>query len=170
MPRKTCLDCVRKHLGQAHVLFDEFLSGDYNSHFWLAVGHMAEAESESVQDYPEIADMIREERCKAMSEEEYLPDILEVPQIGSSHGVDKPQMQGIKPEMASRWQSSHPRDHTDIVICEMISQENIEKIGYHPEKFRLKRIENKLTARRTLKKQDLKQLQDEYLSLTAMLK
>jgi len=53
--------CVLKHLGQASVLLDEAKLG-YPEHRWLAVGHLAEAESESLSDYPVLAQSIRETR------------------------------------------------------------------------------------------------------------
>ncbi len=77
MPRESCLDCIRKHLAQAHVLLDEVMSNPdkYWIHFWFAVGHMAEAESESFNEYPEIAQAIREERIKMMEDDSYWPDL-----------------------------------------------------------------------------------------------
>ncbi len=63
--RKTCLDCVRKHLAQALVLLDEAQLG-YPHHRWLAVGHLAEAESEALQEYPELAREIRKCRLIVM--------------------------------------------------------------------------------------------------------
>lgn len=47
--RKQCLYCAIKHLAQAVILMDEANNG-YQLHKWLAIGHMAEAESEC-QDY-----------------------------------------------------------------------------------------------------------------------
>lgn len=61
--RPSCLDCCRKHLAQAEVLMLEARKG-YVVHSWLAVGHLAEAEDETLQEYPEVAETIREERIK----------------------------------------------------------------------------------------------------------
>ena len=66
MARHTCLDCVRKHLAQASVLMDEAALG-YPHHRWLAVGHLAEAESESLREQPEFAKQIRECRIEIMT-------------------------------------------------------------------------------------------------------
>lgn len=65
-PRHSCIDCVRKHLAQACVLLDETELG-YPHHRWLAVGHLAEAESESLREYPEFARKIRECRIQIMT-------------------------------------------------------------------------------------------------------
>ena len=59
---------MRKHLGSAHILLEEYATGDYDVHFWYAIGHMAEAESESIADYPELAALIRIERVKMIDE------------------------------------------------------------------------------------------------------
>jgi hypothetical protein len=66
MARHTCLDCVRKHLAQASVLMDEAALG-YPHHRWLAVGHMAEAESESLREQPQFSQEIRACRIEIMT-------------------------------------------------------------------------------------------------------
>ena len=63
--RDSCTDCCRKHLAQAMVLILEANKG-YPLHAWLAVGHMAEAEDEMLERYPEIANDIRNQRLKLM--------------------------------------------------------------------------------------------------------
>jgi len=68
--RKSCLDCARKHLGQAAVLMDEAVLG-YPTHRWRAVGHLAEAESELVRDYLHVAMEIREHRVAYIGDERY---------------------------------------------------------------------------------------------------
>ncbi len=59
--REHCKECVLKHLGQASVLMDEALLG-YPLHKVLAIGHMAEAESEALAKWPALANRIRDER------------------------------------------------------------------------------------------------------------
>ena len=59
--RNSCIDCTCKHLAQASVLADEALN--YPHHKDLAIGHMAEAESESRKEYPNLANAIRMYRC-----------------------------------------------------------------------------------------------------------
>ncbi len=65
MPRKSCFDCVRKHLAQASVLLDEAHLG-YPHHRWLAVGHLAEAEAECLDEQPAFARKIRACRLTVM--------------------------------------------------------------------------------------------------------
>ncbi len=65
MSRKSCMDCVRKHLAQAQVLLDEAHLG-YPHHRWLAVGHLAEAESECLDEHEEFARKIRSCRLDVM--------------------------------------------------------------------------------------------------------
>ena len=65
--RDSCTDCCRKHLAQAMVLILEANKG-YPEHAWLAVGHMAEAEDEMLEKYPEIANQIRDARVAMMED------------------------------------------------------------------------------------------------------
>lgn len=66
--RQSCLDCVRKHISQSIVLLNEASLG-YPNHRWLAIGHLAEAESESIKDYPELAKTIRLDRERIIAGE-----------------------------------------------------------------------------------------------------
>jgi len=59
--RSSCPDCVRKHIAQAIVLLAEARLG-YPTHVWLAMAHIAEAEQESIEKWPEIAFYLREQR------------------------------------------------------------------------------------------------------------
>ena len=65
--RTSCLKCIRKHLAQASILMDESHLG-YPHHKWFAVGHLAEAESEALLDYPKLALEIREMRVRIIEE------------------------------------------------------------------------------------------------------
>lgn len=73
--RESCLDCARKHLAQADILMMECATGDYPTHKWYAVGHMAEAADELLMGYKSIADRIRDERLKYMDDSTYNIDI-----------------------------------------------------------------------------------------------
>lgn len=73
MSRKSCMDCVRKHLAQASVLMDEALLG-YPHHRWLAVGHLAEAESECLDEHPEFASKVRACRLNVMKSQDCSKD------------------------------------------------------------------------------------------------
>lgn len=66
MSRSSCLNCCRKHLSQALVLMLEVPQG-YPIHGWIAVGHMGEASDEMIDEYPALAERIREERLAYMS-------------------------------------------------------------------------------------------------------
>lgn len=79
--RYSCLLCTLKHLGQASALITEAYLG-YPLHKWLAIGHMAEAEAESVLDYPELSSLIRQQRTDYM-EDRALPDIIGLIELAS---------------------------------------------------------------------------------------
>jgi hypothetical protein len=65
MSRKSCIYCVLKHIAQASILLDESKLG-YPFHKWYAVGHLAEAESESRANWPELSKSIRDFRLEIM--------------------------------------------------------------------------------------------------------
>jgi len=65
MSRQSCIYCVLKHIGQASVLLDESKLG-YPFHKWYAIGHLAEAESESLDERPELSEVIRNFRTEIM--------------------------------------------------------------------------------------------------------
>ena len=66
--RPSCLDCAGKHLAQACVLLKETKTG-YPAFRWFVIGHLAEAEEETVREHPDFANEIREQRA-AWSEDE----------------------------------------------------------------------------------------------------
>ena len=68
--RPSCLDCVKKHLAQALVLACEVKKG-YPDHYWLVIGHMAEAEDELLEHDEVYANKIRDERVKYMLDNQY---------------------------------------------------------------------------------------------------
>ena len=90
--RQPCAHCAKKHLCQAMVLLDESMNG-YPEHRWMAIGHVAEAESEIAGLYADIAGMLREAR-KTMDENrsyvsDFLPVVVEIDErSGPSKGCD----------------------------------------------------------------------------------
>ncbi len=61
--RKTCLECVAKHLGSAAVYIEEVAMG-YPLYFGYVYGQLDHAASECLHEYPELAMTIREHRIK----------------------------------------------------------------------------------------------------------
>lgn len=76
-PRPTCLNCVRKHIGQAVVLLGESMQG-YPAHRWLAIGHLGEAGEECVERYPKLAEEIRTIRNKTTDDLTFMPNLMEL--------------------------------------------------------------------------------------------
>lgn len=58
--RKSCMECVEKHLGAAAVLIGEVADG-YDEHRLRAIGHLHEAADES-REWPELHEAIRAAR------------------------------------------------------------------------------------------------------------
>jgi len=105
-PRPTCEMCVRKHLGQAAVLFQEAIQG-YPQHLWLAIGHLAEAEAESQSAYPGFAGLLRHERKKA-EEGGYTPDcVLLLDRFKDAMEGDDGMSEEIAGKVASRFVSAN---------------------------------------------------------------
>lgn len=68
--RDSCIECIMKHIGQAVVLLHETTKG-YAYHLVYVVGHLAEAEDESVKDFPELSDRIHLLRKSILKGESY---------------------------------------------------------------------------------------------------
>lgn len=86
--RETCLFCVSKHLAQSIILMSEVKKG-YPMHLWFAVGHLAEAEDESIVQQPKLSAKIRKVRLAVMGQkgaykpEEHVKLLYEVRRIAS---------------------------------------------------------------------------------------
>jgi hypothetical protein len=68
--RPSCIDCARKHLAQAIVICHElpyYAGNQEDDHFWIAIGHLAEAEAQVQKVQPFTASAIREDRLKLMT-------------------------------------------------------------------------------------------------------
>ena len=61
--RKSCLECVAKHLGSAAVYIEEVQTG-YPNYFGFVYGQLDHAASECFEEIPELAWAIREHRIK----------------------------------------------------------------------------------------------------------
>ena len=61
--RKSCLECVVKHLGSAAVYLEECQMG-YPNYFGYVYGQLDHAASECLEEIPDLAWAIREHRIK----------------------------------------------------------------------------------------------------------
>jgi hypothetical protein len=73
--RPSCINCVEKHLSRAIALFEEL--PNYPEHRLLAIGNLAEAESESADEMPELSEKIRQIRIQYQETNEP-PDFREL--------------------------------------------------------------------------------------------
>jgi hypothetical protein len=67
--RIFCAKCASKHIAQAIILLNESKLG-YPLHKWLAIGHLAEAETEIEPRYNKFAQAIREVRLEIEREDD----------------------------------------------------------------------------------------------------
>lgn len=86
--RPSCILCVYKHLSNVIVLAGEYLSQDpdgyrpYRDHLLYMTGHLSQAEEQSVQEYPEMSQKIREVRKRIeTAKAEGMPPSTHVPTI-----------------------------------------------------------------------------------------
>lgn len=65
---------------------------------------------------------------------EYNPEMLQVPQVGSSLDIDQPNRKGINPSAMGRWKHGG-LNKSEIYICQRILEEDILKHGYQTKKI-----------------------------------
>lgn len=65
--RKSCFDCVVKHLGSAGVFVKETKMGYPDYDIWV-IGELEHAADESLEEHSELAAVIREHRLAWMSD------------------------------------------------------------------------------------------------------
>jgi len=58
-------------------------------------------------------------------------NLLEVPQVGSSHVMDHPEGKGIRREMAGSWQRNGQLSSSEIFLCQRLTRTSMETHGYH---------------------------------------
>ena len=69
--RKSCYDCVKKHLGSAGIFIKETLMGYPDYEIWV-IGELEHAADESLNKNPDLARLIREHRLAWMSDKSHL--------------------------------------------------------------------------------------------------
>ena len=77
--RPSCKNCAMKHISQARALLLETDKGEeYRHHYWFAMGHLAEAEDETVNDFPAATEAIRTQRKHLEDDRSYQIDFNEL--------------------------------------------------------------------------------------------
>jgi hypothetical protein len=98
--RPTCTYCARKHLAQALVLLQEAQQG-YPEHVWFAIGHLAEASDELVQDFPDMANEIRLNRKNLEQQIDRGHYSIDIPDLITK--VGKLMKVTVSPEVAAKF-------------------------------------------------------------------
>lgn len=114
--RPTCTDCALKHIAQASILLSEAYQG-YPTHFFLALGHLAEAGDELVQLYPRQAEMVRAERKKLETAPDYVPDFNRLLETISSECEICALVPGGNPISWTRCELRFPSVQRRILSC-----------------------------------------------------
>ena len=74
----SCINCTRKHIGTAHAYLMEVATGRYPNRFWLCIGEMVVAWEECYRKFPELAEMIDNERIKMIEDDSYFTDFVPI--------------------------------------------------------------------------------------------
>lgn len=61
----------------------------------------------------------------------YEPNMLDVPQVGSSAGRDRPERKGINAERSGSWRNGG-LTAVELAVCEAVSAEDMRVLGYAP--------------------------------------
>ena len=95
--RKSCFDCVRKHLGSAAVFVKECKMG-YPSYDIFVIGELEHAADECLEEHPDLAKVIREHRLAWMEDPDHripfetLNEYIKVCTMASKQGIAYPEM------------------------------------------------------------------------------
>ena len=114
--RPTCTDCALKHIAQASILLSESYQG-YPTHFFLALGHLAEAGDELVQLYPAQASLVRAERKSLETNPEYIPDFNRLLETISAECEVCSLVPGSNPIAWTKCELRHPSVQKRILSC-----------------------------------------------------
>lgn len=108
--RKPCLQCAMKHLAQAEILLEEAALG-YPDHYFLAIGHLAEAESEVLGVSIEAATEIRAARLALEHTSLPYSDLLEL--LKSLETETQSHAKISSEEFTNRFKSMNRKDALD---------------------------------------------------------
>lgn len=103
---------------------------------WEKIKNHPRVYSFRFEDLLENPEQTVREVCRHL-EIEFSPEMLEVPQVGSSHGTDHPNQFGVNKAIAGRWQRSSKTDFVDLHICQKILEKFMVKLNYPLAKFSL---------------------------------
>jgi len=151
-PRKSCGFCTYKHLSQATILLLEFTKSpdEFNDHLDFVIGHLGEAEDQSIAKYPELSRAIRDERTKMTNsyfqnlcdytnsegkvnlfeviQHMYLPELVPLREAAKLFAL---QSLGESPDEVTEV-TSDPEVISEALPIEATYHENLEYIGYDP--------------------------------------
>ena len=127
--RKSCLDCVEKHISQAYILGNESMMG-YPEHLVFVLGHLSEAIEEAPSDALELKDSLL--FCLAytkMQDKAFVPiwpllAHVELQRGRSMHGLDETPEQ----EDAAKVERTLQLDFTDMMKKEL-SELDVNMLG-----------------------------------------
>lgn len=135
--RKTCLECVAKHLGSAAVYIEEVKAG-YPNYYGYVYGELDHAASECLEEIPDLAMAIREHRIRWAATRKD-PVVHRIPFEAMFDFIDAMEIVGSKMKMdvPEEVYAGLPRDKDGNVIFSMdtrpVSEESVEVKGLKEE-------------------------------------
>lgn len=117
--RKSCLECVAKHLGAAAVYIDEVQSG-YPNYYGYVYGELDHAASECLEEIPALAMAIREHRIRWAETRKDLV-VHRIPFEAMFDFIDSMEIVGskMKIDVPEEVYAGLPRDENGCVIFSM---------------------------------------------------
>lgn len=117
--RKSCLECVAKHLGSAAVYIEEVKAG-YPNYYGYVYGELDHAASECLEEVPDLAMAIREHRIRWAATRKDLV-VHRIPFEAMFDFIDAMEIVGSKMKMKvpEEVYAGLPRDKDGCVIFSM---------------------------------------------------
>jgi hypothetical protein len=134
----------RRFLGAKNIPLSEALRAWVNYHpytisrLWVAAVHTAKR-FEGNPRFVSIRfeDLLQQPETSAQSLCSFIgitfePDMLKVPQVGSSTGMDKPEQKGIDGSRSGGWRKGGLTD-VELAICQHVAAKELSSLGYVAE-------------------------------------
>ena len=130
--RKSCLECVAKHLGSAAVYIEETMCG-YPNYYGYVYGELDHAASECLSEFPDLAAVIREHRIMWANTRRSEYRVHKIPFEALFTYIDSVEETGVKLDLLDEVLDGLPRDDEGNVVYSMDTRPGFEKDDQDPE-------------------------------------
>lgn len=123
--RKSCLECVAKHLGSAAVYIEETMCG-YPNYYGYVYGELDHAASECLSEFPDLAAAIREHRIMWANTRRSEDRVHKIPFEALFAYIDSEEEAGVKLDLPEEVLDGLPRDDDGRVVYSMDTRPGFE--------------------------------------------